>query len=322
MRVIEFYCGIGGFAAAVPDTEIVAAFDQSPLAIQVYRQNFPLTRAIQCNLENIPAAALRACHADFWWLSPPCQPFTLRGEKRDLTDPRALSFIHLIGLMADLRPQYLGLENVVGFRHSRARELLLQQLRQCDYQFQERLLCPTEIGIPSRRPRYYLIASQPRRWTPPNNNAVIMGSCAALAPGQIPPDHFAGFPSPHEICRKRMLAEFLDPNPPTGLEVHRDHELLFSKGFRMLDPENSQAYTTCFTSGYGKSLMYAGSYLKWKGKLRRFSPDEILRLLGFPNSFTWPPSISLRKRWHLAGNSLSVYALREILRASPAFQSI
>jgi DNA (cytosine-5)-methyltransferase 1 len=322
MRVMEFYCGIGGFAAAAPGAEIVAAFDQSPLAIQVYRQNFSQTRVIQCNLETITTATLRACPADLWWLSPPCQPYTLRGNTRDLADPRALSFIHLISLLADLRPIYLGLENVIGFRHSQARGLLLQQLSRCNYQFQERLLCPTEIGIPSRRPRYYLSASQLKPWTPPNNNADHAGSSETLVPGLIPPGYTAEFPSPPDSCRKRMLAEYLDPNPSSGLEVNPDHQLRFSKGFRMLDPENPQAYTTCFTAGYGKSLMHAGSYLKWKGNLRRFSPDEILRLLGFPDSFIWPPELSLRQRWHMAGNSLSVYAVREILRTSPAFQSI
>jgi DNA (cytosine-5)-methyltransferase 1/tRNA (cytosine38-C5)-methyltransferase len=65
--------------------------------------------------------------------------------------------------------------------------------------------------------------------------------------------------------------------------------------------------------------MNAGSYLQWGETVRRFSPEEITRLLHFPDGFRFPDELSLRKKWHLAGNSLSVVAVREVLRAFPEF---
>ena len=35
------------------------------------------------------AEELAAFGADLWWLSPPCQPYSVRGRGRDLDDPRA-----------------------------------------------------------------------------------------------------------------------------------------------------------------------------------------------------------------------------------------
>ncbi|MBE0599472.1 MAG: DNA cytosine methyltransferase, partial [Desulfuromonadales bacterium] len=88
----------------------------------------------------------------------------------------------------------------------------------------------------------------------------------------------------------------------------------FGEGFRLLDPADPTAYATCFTAGYGRSLMHAGAYISCGERVRHFSPTEIALLLGFPPTFRFPPEIPRRKQWHLLGNSLSVTAVREVLR--------
>jgi site-specific DNA-cytosine methylase len=154
-------------------------------------------------------------------------------------------------------PRYLALENVAGFATSLARERLVPFLTAHGYQLRERLLCPTELGIPSRRPRYYLVASR-----------------IGLAP-----------PRP-VTCRPRPLRDFLVPAltdaPPVELLVPSEVVARFGAGLRVLDPADSSAYTTCFTAGYGKSLMHAGAYLYCRAGVRHFAPQEIAGLLGFP----------------------------------------
>lgn len=54
-----------------------------------------------------------------------------------------------------------------------------------------------------------------------------------------------------------------------------------------------------------------GDYI---GKLRYFSPKEIVNLLGFPSDFEFPMNISLKKQYALAGNSLHVLAVKELLK--------
>lgn len=304
IRALELFCGIGGFAAAVAgwDVQVVGALDQDGAALSVYRRNFPGHPARQADLERVGAWELTAAGADLWWLSPPCQPYCERGIRRDLDDPRARSFDHLretLSLVPEEKlPPRLCLENVAGFAGSRAHARFLDLLGARGYEVRERHLCPTELGVPSRRPRYYLAASR-----------------TLLAPVTPP------LPSV-----PRPLAGYLDPPPhgavPDGLIMPVDVLARFGKGFRILDPVDPAACTTCFTSGYGKSLMNAGSYLRWGETVRRFSPEEITRLLHFPGEFRFPEELSLRKRWHLAGNSLSVVAVREVLRAFPEFAKV
>ena len=56
---------------------------------------------------------------------------------------------------------------------SRTRTILLEQLRECDYTYQEFLLSPDDFGIPNRRLRYFLLVriareSSPRRMPRPD----------------------------------------------------------------------------------------------------------------------------------------------------------
>jgi len=298
-RVLELYCGIGGFAAAAAGTSlrVAAALDQSPTALSVYRLNFPGHGARQVNLETITSRELESFRADFWWMSPPCQPYTVRGARRDLKDPRALSFIRLMEILTQMPeetlPSHLALENVAGFGESQARRRLVETLTGRGYRFQETFLCPMDLGIPMRRPRYYLAASRKRL---------------------VPFNHVT-------VKKVRPLSRYLVATDggavPTGLKVPEEVLQRFGPGLRILAASDSTTYATCFTSGYGRSTMHSGSYLRVNGGVRRFSPEEILRLLHFPQGFRFPEGMPLRKKWHLAGNSISVAAVREVLEAFP-----
>ncbi len=299
LRAVELFSGIGGFAAAVAgcDVRVTAALDQDPEALESYRLNFPEHPIRRVDLERVTAWELTSLDAELWWLSPPCQPYCERGARRDLDDHRTRSLIHLMDLLERIppekRPRHLALENVAGFVTSRARGRLIPLLGCLGYHLRERLLCPTELGVPSRRPRYYLAAS-----------------LSPLAPERATP-----------CIPLRPLAGYLDPalieTAPTELLLPEESVVRFGSGLPILDPADLSAVTTCFTSGYGRSLVNAGSYLRCGSRVRRFAPEEIIRLLHFPETFRFPEGMSLRRRWGLAGNSLSVVAVRELLSAFP-----
>jgi len=65
--------------------------------------------------------------------------------------------------------------------------------------------------------------------------------------------------------------------------------------------------------------MHSGSYLRCGDGARYFAPEEIARLLHLPDRFRFPEGMSLRRKWRLLGNSLSVVAVRRLLGAFPFF---
>lgn len=298
MRVLELYAGIGGLAAALAPAagaEVVAAVDVSRLALGVYGHNFPHPR-LAAAVESLAGDRLRHLDADLWWLSPPCQPFTRRGLGRDLDDPRAATFLAVLDRIAEVRPPYVALENVPPFRRSRACRRLHRTLGEAGYHsLHETVLCPTELGLANRRRRYYLVASRHHRLVP-----------VTPAPGT---------PAPRPAV---PLAACLDPAPAGELAVDPDLAARYRGALDIVRGDDPAACTACFTSAYGRSPVKSGSYLATgDGALRRFSPAEILRLLGFPPSFEMPSSVPLGAAWRLVGNSLSVAAVRAVLTVIP-----
>jgi site-specific DNA-cytosine methylase len=85
----------------------------------------------------------------------------------------------------------------------------------------------------------------------------------------------------------------------------------------VIDAADPHARCACFTAAYGRSPVRSGSYLATSGGLRRFSPQEILRLLGFPASFRLDLRLTREQAWRLVGNSLSVMAVTHVLSAIP-----
>lgn len=283
MRCLELYCGIGGFAVAAQrlgwDVEVAIDIDQR--AAEIYRRNFEHTHAIR-TIESLSARWLAEVGAELWWMSPPCQPFTRRGRHRDDQDPRTHSFLHLLQCLEDAGPSHLALENVPEFRTSRTASRLRAVLEKIGYQWQEIEVCPTSFGIPNRRRRFYLVASRTQ-----------------MIP-RIPV---------HD--RSMTLASILDDSVDRRLWVE---DLLLDRyrdALHVVAPGDAQATANCFTSAYGKSPVKSGSYLVESGGVRRFSPREILRLLGFPESFELPGSYPLRTLWKLIGNSLSIHVVEQ-----------
>lgn len=288
LRVAELYCGIGGCAAAVrPEAVVVSAVDINRQALAVYRRNFPHPTAA-ATIESLPSATLRDWQADLWWISPPCQPFTRRGLQRDNKDSRTQSFLEILSRLKEVTPGYLAIENVPAFQGSITHSLLLDTLDNLGFHVQERVLCPTAFGIPNRRERYYLVAGK----TPLR---------------QLPPPR----------VEAHLLRDYLDKEPPPGLRVDADLVANYQHALNVVDPLDSMAVASCFTAAYGHSPIRSGSYLKTPSGLRRFSPGEILRLLGFPKSYTLPTDLPLETAWRLVGNSLSIHSVRYTLSAIP-----
>lgn len=84
------------------------------------------------------------------------------GLKRDISDNRTCSFIHLLSIFPHLNTKwkYLVIENVKGFEKSEACETLIKILEDLDFCYQQFILSPSMFSIPNTRHRYYLIAKR------------------------------------------------------------------------------------------------------------------------------------------------------------------
>jgi site-specific DNA-cytosine methylase len=262
----------------------VAAIDIDRRIVPIYRANHlvePSIRAIE-SIQQVPTG-------DLWWLSPPCQPYTRRGQGRGEQDARSAGLGRIIELMERERPRGVMLENVPEFLGSRHHQQIERGLTAAGYSVRVDELCPSQWNVPMRRRRVYLRARR-------DGNPMAPVTTENVG---------------------RPLADYLDPAAwdDAKLRVPDSIASRFERAMHVVDAEAECAIAACFTSAYGKSPVRAGSYLRsdqhpW---LRRFSPQEVGRLMGYRQAFWWPDELSLRARYHLLGNALSVTVVRALL---------
>jgi site-specific DNA-cytosine methylase len=286
IKALELFSGIGAFAEAARkmNIDVVAAFDQDPRANLTYAQNHGLQPKAR-NLDTITARELPA--ADLWWMSPPCQPYSVRGNQKGLNDPRSRSFVNLIGHLKEHRPRVFMLENVSGFMGSDAHALALKTLLELGYESHVIERSPTDFGVPMRRPRFYLIATA---------NGVTFTNSEVAATASIALKDFV-----NDSCTDELIV------------AQRDFER-YAPCLHIVRPGDTDAYATCFTSGYWKSYKSSGTFIELdKGRIRRFSPDEIVALMGFSANFAFPEQLTLQAKLQLAGNTVDVRSIEYML---------
>lgn len=284
MRILELFSGIGGLAEAAEGTHpVVGAVDHDTRAQAVYGAHFPAHRRETKNLASVKPAWLAGFDADLWWMSPPCTPHSVRGRRRDLDDPRSAALRTVLRAVREVRPRAIALENVPGFEVSDALAEVREAVADAGLEHVAcREICPTLLGVPGVRRRFYLVASR----TP-------------LAPGAPPRNDLP-------------LRSVLGPDDD-ALAVPPDVLERFGGALHVVDPADDRAVAACFTRAYGNSPVYAGSYLRTaSGGLRRFAPAEIARLHGHTRTRALE-ALPLRDGWRLVGNGLSVPVVRWVL---------
>jgi len=285
IRAVEFFSGVGGWRRAIENTAgacVVAAYDVSEVANAVYAMNFqasPRTR----ELAAVPVSEIVALEANAWLMSPPCQPFCRRGDHRGLGDARSLAFLHLMDLLPDAGPSLLVLENVEGFLESEAYSLLCEKLSGTGLKWRSFSLCPTQFGVPNRRPRVYVVAGAD----------IVMTD------------------EPPPAAEPRRIGGYLDSAEDGALYVSAELLARHRPGMDIVDRDSRRS--ACFIGGYGKVYVGGGSFLETPKGVRRFSPLEIARLMGHPPDFAFPPNVPLNTRYRLLGNGLSIPAARWVV---------
>ncbi len=299
--VIEFFCGLGGVAEAIRQSntsyigttrlEVGSAIDIDRGCGEVYEHNFGVA-VDQRTIESLDLSPFVSDeNHSIWWLSPPCQPYCRRGRSDALRDPRCEAIHSITEFLSNsaVIPSSLTLENVPEFARSADGQRLLSVLHQRGYATWSGELCPTQFGIPNRRLRYYLVAQR---------------DVTQVEPPRVPPSGTKW---------QFSIAEILDDDPAPELFIDPSVTAAYRTAMDVIDPQDAASRAACFASGYGKSIIRCGSYLQCKEGLRRFSPQEVARLLGFSPEFAFPEHYSKRRRWKMLGNSVSVPVVRVVL---------
>ncbi|KAI3822429.1 hypothetical protein L1987_10019 [Smallanthus sonchifolius] len=344
-RVLEFYSGIGGMRysamKAGVNAKMVEAFDINDLANDVYAHNFG-HRPFQGNIQTLSAADLDRYEANVWLLSPPCQPYTRQGLQKQSADARASSFLRILEIIPELRqpPAMLFVENVVGFETSDTHQKMIQILEESQFVTQEFVLSPLQFGVPYSRPRYFCLAKRkPSSFCNPEFNGQLI----------FVPKPLFGHKESTLISENDQLISTSNDMQQTCLpiEIFLEFGNCMNQNTFSIEGSLSQYFVPsslierwgsamdivypdskrccCFTKSYYRYVKGTGSLLatimpKTRDKtsledlcLRYFTPREVANLHSFPMEFGFPEHVTLRQRYALLGNSLSVAVVAPLL---------
>ena len=266
--------------AVGPHREVigVAAIDNSEVANAVYSANFPLSAPLRRNVEHITREQIERDFgaAEVWTASPPCQPYTRRGNEKHDADPRARSFTRLLEMFPTIdktcRPKRMLVENVVGFETSATRDALVNALRS-EYHLREFIVSPRRLGVPNTRERYYLLAKRKELGPFANDatDAAMRSLSADVVFGDDGEETEARAAEPKQIrevrhyLRRAVSATATEGSAASrngfsdaSLAVPASAAAKYWRWFDVVTP--SSLGSQCFTAGYGKTV-YGGSVL-------------------------------------------------------------
>ena len=164
--VVDVFCGIGGLSHGfrLEGFEIAAGIDIDERCRHAFEHNndAPFVRRDVAALDGesvkelfVPArlSVLVGC--------TPCQPFSVYNQKN--RDPQWQLLEEFARIIADVRPSVVSMENVPRLVHFRGGEVFagfLAALKRLGYRIDWRIAFAPDYGVPQRRARLVLLASQ------------------------------------------------------------------------------------------------------------------------------------------------------------------
>ena len=298
---VDLFCGIGGFRLALESlgAKCVFSCDTDRQARKTYQANFG--EEPEGDITTIAADSIH----DFNILCGgfPCQPFSIAGKQRGFKDTRGTLFFEIARIVRAKQPEVVFLENVPNLaRHDNGNTLrvILDTLDGLGYDVHYQVLNAAHYGVPQIRKRIYFVCFR--------KDLRVNFS----------------FPEPtfEDVAVEDYLEEnvdetyYLDINSITFYKPDTTVRQLdtYRMGYIKSISQGRRVYSvkgcapTFVVSARGPAGSTEAYYIN--GRVRRLTPYESKRIMGFPDDFVFP--VREERIYQQLGNSVAVPVVRMI----------
>jgi len=309
---IDLFAGIGGFRIALESFggRCVFSSDWDKHSQLTYKDNFgevPVGDITKVNEKDIPRHNVLC--AGF-----PCQAFSVSGKRKGFKDTRGTLFFDIARIAKYHKPEILFLENVKNLeRHNKGKTLqvICDTLDEIGYDVFKKVLNASHYGVPQSRKRIYFIAFRKNLgvkdfyFPEPTFKKVrlkdVLESKSKTKKYIIKRDDIKFYNKVPELKENIFRSYPLSPIQIGTINKGGQGERIYSV--------NGHAITlSAYGGGAGGKT---GAYLV-NGVVRKLSPKECARVMGFPEDFKI--SVTNNQAYKLFGNSIIVPVLKDIFK--------
>lgn len=243
----------------------------------------------------------------------PCQAFSIMGYQKGFEDTRGTLFYEYARLVKEIQPKVFIFENVQGLlKHDNGKtwEIIQKVFNSLGYNISFRVMDSKDYGIPQTRRRLIVVGFK---------------------------DKSKNIAEPRKKDLKYTLQDFLETNTKFGNLISKDGKIELSRGTSDIDDKyflSELVYKHVMSTGtknyYTKpevdlsiarpllatmhKMHRAGvdNYVTYKNKLRKLTPRECMRLMGYDDTFKI--AVSDTQAYKQAGNSIVVDVMIAIMK--------
>lgn len=308
---IDLFAGIGGFRLALESfgAKCIFSSEWDKHACEVYNANFN-------EFPNGDITKISACDIpkhDILCAGFPCQAFSISGKMKGFEDTRGTLFFDIARIVDYHKPKILLLENVKNFqKHDNGRTLkvVLNSLSEIGYNVYFKILNASHYGIPQMRERIYFVCFSnelnikdfdfPK---PVNKNSTVED----ILLNDDAVDDYSITRSDIQIFEDKIPhADIFGNYPKKTIRIGIVNK--GGQGERIYSVNGQGLTLTAHGGGVGSKT---GLYLI-NGKIRKLTPRECARLMGFPDNFKI--SNSDAQAYKQFGNSVVVDVVQHIFK--------
>ena len=298
---IDLFCGIGGFRLALESVGARCVFscDKDRQARKTYRANFgeePAGDITTIEADSIPDFNILC--AGF-----PCQPFSIAGKQRGFKDTRGTLFFEIARIVKEKQPEVLFLENVANLvRHDNGNTLavIISTLDELGYDVHYQILNAAHYGVAQIRERIYFVGFR--------KDLQIAFSFPGPTMEDVAVEDFLEPEADERYYLDNSIFTFYKPD--TSVRQSDTYRM----GYAGRPGQGKRVYSvkgctpTFVVSARGPCGNTEAYYIN--GRVRRLTPKEASRIMGFPEDFVFP--VKEGRIYQQLGNSVAVPMIRAI----------
>ena len=349
IRVASLFSGIGAFEQALKilglKSKIVLACDNDQFVKKSFFANYEIEEKNWFNdIQEVNGTKFKN-KVDLLVGGAPCQSFSMVGKRLGLKDNRGNLTLHFIKKINEIKPKVFIFENVralLSVDNGDAWKIIYNKFRQTGYTFYYETLNAKNFGIPQNRERLFVIGFRNNQNFSFPQPIKLKSTMQDYLEGQFDKKFYLPPKGVAFVTKNKNLKKYTQVNGKIALCQKRNQQFNWHGDFIQVKKTDIKKYilsnkvkkyvlSTGTKGFYSKpeidleiarplvSTMHkmhrsgVDNYISLKkGKIRKLTPRECLRLMGFPDTFK--QVVSDTQLYRQTGNSIVVNIIIALLK--------